>query len=113
HAYRFEPPPAANADPFARLAWAAKATVAACLPDASKKTREGIAAVLLSVPREKLPAESRPLHDALLTDALVQVDRLADLRPPLGSVPADQRTPDLKRWLETVRVASLHRALDR
>ncbi len=110
-AYRFEAPPSPSTASVAKLAWAAKATLAAGLPQAPKNAKEGLAAVLLSVQREGLPADARGLYDALLTDALFQVNRLPELRGKLGLVPNDQRSPDLKRRLETARVVNLQSAL--
>lgn len=110
--YKPEPPPPANAPAAARLGWAARASAIASLPSAAKNATQGQAAVLLSIHRDQLDKDLLPLYDALLTDALVQANRLPDLRARLTQIPAAERSADVKRWLESVCVTDVHRGLE-
>jgi hypothetical protein len=111
-AYRPEPAPAAYAEAFSRLAWAAKAAILSTQADGSPRALTDVAKVLLGISREQLPAPYRHLHDALLCDALFQIDRLPELRSRLGRIPEAELSEAVQRCLETARMVGLYRGIE-
>jgi len=100
-------PPQANAPPQARVEWAYRTL----LTSDGEAGRADAAKVLLSVRREALTPGARPRLDALLVDVLAGLRRLDELRDRLGRIAPADSTPDVRRWLETVRVMEFQAAL--
>ena len=101
------PRPADRAEAADRLDWAYKVALA----PPREAAGVDLPAFLLAIPRASLAPALRPRFDAQLADALFQAGRLTDLIRRLDQVPREEATPDVRRWLETARVASLHAAL--
>ncbi len=109
--YRQEPAPKEEADPFDRLVWSIKTAVLRA--SEGQPPDPDLLKVLTRIPRNGLTPNLRPLFDHLMVDSLFQADRLEDLRAWLGRFPEGERTPELRRWLETARMVDFHRALAR
>ncbi len=99
--------PLADAPAPARVEWAYRTL----LSSVGEAERAATAKVLLAMRREGLPPEVRPRYDALLFDVLMELRKLDALRDRLGLISPADSTPDIRRWLETVRVMEFQSAL--
>jgi hypothetical protein len=70
-----------------------------------------LAEVLLEVRREKLPLAIRPYYEALLTEVLLMARKRTALKARLLAVPEAERTPAMRRTIETLLTADLHLGL--
>jgi hypothetical protein len=104
----YRQPPAGSGDD-AKLSWALKAALYRAGRESAP--RDDLLAALLSIRRDRLAPSARGVFDAILADALTLANRPGDLRARLGRIPAGEASPDVRRWLETARMADLHRAL--
>jgi hypothetical protein len=104
YAPRADPGPGASED--IRLIWALQASIAGSTPGA-RITAGAIAQVLRAIERERLSAAYRPLFDALLIDALLRDDRLAELHERLTRIPLRERTVSVRHVLEWCQVSRL------
>ncbi|HWE35363.1 MAG TPA: hypothetical protein VG406_02240 [Isosphaeraceae bacterium] len=108
---RVGPAPKAGAADAEKLSWARSAALArwSMKPEA----RPDLAGVLRSIRRDRLSKADRDRFDALLFDALVADGRTVEWCATYARVPASERSRELERALETVRVANLYRAIDK
>lgn len=108
--YEVSPPPPAGASDSDRLRWAVRTTVARLQRDASRSSPppEGGDAIL-AIRRPRLEPALRPYLDALLADTLIQDKRPATLQMQLKHIPPDERSPAVRRLLETCEVQLLER----
>ncbi len=79
---------------------------------ANGSTSDDIADALLSIRRGRLPAEFRPVYDALLTEMLLQGRRRSALKARLLALPEAERTSADRRTLETLLAIDLNLALN-
>jgi len=98
------PRPPARAGAAERLNWA----YAVALAPPKESAGIDLPAELLAIPRASLAPALRPRHDALLADTLFAAGRPEVLARRLGQIPPQDASPDVRRWLETARVAALH-----
>ncbi len=85
----------------ANLQWALNTTLARLRGGKSAPGDDTIDA-LLAIRRARLPGPTRPIFDALLADQLSQARRRGDLRARIAAIPEAERSPDLRRWFETI-----------
>jgi len=111
-AYTEEPAPASDASDSARLAWAVKAT----LLDAAKAepvVPTSIENSLLSIRREALPANLRPVLDGLRIDALPRSrGRSDEFLAVLAAVPPTETSPRVARAVVSAQMARFRRAIE-
>jgi hypothetical protein len=108
--YEVSAPPPAGASDSDRLRWAVRTTVARLQRDASRSSpppKGGDA--LLAIRRPRLEPALRPYFDALLADTLIQDRRPGTLQIQLKHIPPDERSPMVRRLLETCEVQLLER----
>jgi hypothetical protein len=105
--YRQPPPEAPDA---VRLNWALKTTIFLTQTGTPVQQRVDLAGALLDVSRDRLEPPLRPLYDDLLVDTLIQARKPAPLIDRLSRVPPAERSPSLRRHLETAQMAALNRA---
>jgi len=103
------------ADEGETLRWALKTALARLQGAAPTPAAEDseVIDVLLEIRRSRLPADLRPIHDALLADLLFQSRRRGELRSRIAAIPESGRTPDLRRWYDTILAADLQWAISR
>ncbi|MBV8231156.1 MAG: hypothetical protein JO329_14315 [Planctomycetaceae bacterium] len=108
-AYRefLKPDPGASDD--VRLNWALKTAIFRLQGEARPRQRIDLAADLLAIERERLGRRVRPIYDALLADSLLQDDRADVLLARLARIPAAERTPSVRRQIETCQLAMLQK----
>ncbi len=75
-------------------------------------TSDDIADALLAIRRSRLPVGFRPIHDALLTEMLLQGHRRSTLKARIAAVPESEQTPSLRRTYETFLAIDLNLALN-
>jgi hypothetical protein len=68
---------------------------------------------LLAIRRGRLPANYRPIFDALLAEVLLDARKKGMLRTRIAAVPEAERDPALRRTYESLLAADLHLALAR
>lgn len=102
------PPPAPTASPLATVHWAYQMLLD---PEPAVPV-DDVAVRLLSFRRDTLAPELRPRFDAIFCDALASARRINDLREALGRIAPEESSPDIRRWLETIRVIQLQAALN-
>ena len=68
---------------------------------------------VVAIRREALPAAFRPIHDALLTEVLLQARKRTSLKAALAAIPEGERTASVRRTLETILAIDFHLALAR
>ena len=103
--------PAAGDPESVRLNWALKTAIFRLQTGAKPQEKSDVIGVLLGTARDRLDPPLRPVYDALLTDALTNAARVGELLDRLTNVPKSDRSPDLKRHLETLQAAALQRAM--
>jgi hypothetical protein len=104
-----EPPPDAAPDSD-KLAWVLKTTFLRAAHGDSA-WGDDLLERLLAIRRERLALVARPPYEALVADALAQPRHRTELRAALARIPPGDASPDVRRWLETSRVAELQQAL--
>ncbi len=102
----------ASSDDDGLLRWALKAALARLQPPRSRPG-DDLIDVLLQIRRARLPSALRPIYDALLADSLFQAGRRIELRARIAAIPPAERTPDLRRWYETILAADVQLAVSR
>jgi hypothetical protein len=103
--------PGAEVPESERFHWALKTAIFRLQTGKPPRQKAEIADVLLAIARDKLETALRPLYDDLVSDTLLQANRGTELRELLVRVPADARSPNLVRHLETVQTSALQRAV--
>lgn len=107
----FLQPPLESAESV-RLNWVLKTAIFRFQVGVTPRQTTDLAATLLGIARERLDARLQPLYDELLTDTLMEANRLPELIDRLGRVPPEQRTAASRRHVETCQTAVLQRAVD-
>jgi hypothetical protein len=102
--------PEADASEALRLNWALKTAIFRSQTGVTPQRQVDLPATLLGIARDRLDASLRPYHDALLIDTLLHAGRHAELLDRLTRVPPAERSPDLRRHLETSQTHALMRA---
>ena len=102
--------PGAEATEDQRLEWTRDAAYLAST--AATEIKIKLPGAILSILRERLNADRKPIHDALLVDLLFRANRLNDAVDRLGAIPETERTPDVERWRATLACAQFERALE-
>ncbi len=74
---------------------------------------DDLAEGLLEVNRAMLPKASRPVYDSLLTEVLLLARRRSALKARLLALPEAERSPSMRRTLETLLTVDFHLALTR
>ena len=112
--YAEGPRPDPTADEAGALRWALKSALARLQGGRPGAADLGeVADLLLEIRRPRLPADVRPVYDALLTDVLHGSNRRRELRERLAAIPRGERTPDLRRWLDTILASDLEWAVSK
>ena len=101
--------PAADAPEDLRLNWAVKMAIHG-FQNSSTTRKVDLAGPLLGLARDRLAPALRPLHDDLLVDTLLHSGRNAELIDRLSRIPPSDRSPVVRRHLETAQTAALQRA---
>ena len=102
--------PEAGAPESQRLTWALRAAIFQVQTRTKPRRQVDIAATLLGIGRDRLDAALRPIRDELLVDTLLHEGRTSELIDQLIRVPPGERTPSLKRHLETAIARSIQNA---
>jgi hypothetical protein len=68
---------------------------------------------LLSITRTRLPAEFKPIYDALLIDILLQAKKRSVLKARLSAIPEADKSPMVKRTIETLLAIDFNYATSR
>ena len=104
----------ANVSDVDLFQWALKTSIARFQSAlANGSTSDDIADALLSIRRDRLPVEFRPIYDALLTEMLLQGRRRSALKARISAVPEAEQSPALRRTHETLLSIDLNLALNR
>lgn len=103
-------PPAPNAAEGLRLNWALKAAIFRLQTGTAPRQKTDLPGTLLGIARDRLEPPFRPLYDDLLADTLFQAGRTAELIDRLSRIPPAERSPAVRRHLETAQTAALQRA---
>jgi hypothetical protein len=94
--------------------WALKTSLARSQGNPPKGTTgEDLVETLLAIQRAKLPNDFQPAFDALLTQVLLQAKKRSALQARLAQIPEANRTPVVRRTLETLLTIDLAFAIDR
>ena len=101
--------PSAGASEDLRLNWVVKTAIHNFQTTATAPKAD-LGGTLLALGRDRLDPGLRPLHDDLLVDVLLHADRASELIERLSRIPPAERTPTLRRHLETAQTAALQRA---
>lgn len=101
--YPESPRPGPDTSDDERLTWTVQTAVAQLqLQRAdSNSPPEAIDEVLKTIQRPQLDPNLQPYFDALVADVLLQKNQPGELSTRLTSIPADDRSPAVARWLET------------
>ena len=94
-----------------RLKWALKTAIFMTQTAATRQQRVDLPETLLGIARDRLGPALRPLYDDLLVDTLVHSNRPVELIDRLRRIPPAERSPALRRHLETAQTAALQRAV--
>ncbi|MDB5352203.1 MAG: hypothetical protein JWN86_3450 [Planctomycetota bacterium] len=98
----------------ARLAWAAKTTILVASRNQAPTDRPELEATIVSLRREGLAPNLRPILDDLLIDLLPRSrDRREQLLDALLAIPEAERSPKVRRAIETGRLTLLASAINR
>ena len=92
-----------------RLNWALKTAIFQFQREDRPRRRVDLPTTLLAIDRDRLGDRLRPIYDALLIDTLLQADRADTLHARLARIPVGERTPFVRRQLETCQLAILQR----
>jgi hypothetical protein len=95
-----------------RLKWAIQTAVCRQQAAVVAHQKVDIPAYLLGLSRDRLDPTLRPVYDAMLADNLLHANRVGELIERLAAVPVSERSPSLRRHLETAQMVALQRALD-
>jgi hypothetical protein len=95
----------------AKLDWAVTTSLASLARDRAAATRSSLAALILTIRRERLTENQLPRYDGLFADLLDHDDRAQELRARLEQTPVGALSPILRRRLEHSRIVDLHSAL--
>jgi hypothetical protein len=94
--------------------WSFKTALARLQGKPAKGTGgEDLIEALLSIKRSKLPADFRPIDDALSIDILLEARRRGALESRLMAIPPAERTPEVKRCIETMKAIDFNLAIVR
>lgn len=110
NAYLEYRPPEAGSTDAVRLNWALKTAIVRLQAGSSSTRSADLAGTLLGIDRGRLDATLIPIYDSLLVDTLLQTNRNAELLDRLQRISPEERSPDVKRHLETVQAAALAKA---
>lgn len=104
-----QPEPDASAE--VRLNWALKTAIFQFQRTLMPQQNVDLSQALLAITRNDLEPRLRPILDDLLVDALLHANRQPELIDRLTRIPPEERTPNIKRHLETLQMAALHKAM--
>jgi hypothetical protein len=107
--------PATNSD-VDLLFWSLKVALARIQgagPGPAPSPGDDLIEALLAIRREKLPPALRPVHDSLLTEVLLDARKRTALTARLLAVPEPERSPGVRRTIETLIDIDFHLGLAR
>jgi len=94
-----------------RLDWARNAAIYRLQTAVSLENRPDPGVVLASLDRQSLDANSQRIYDDLMVDTWIQSGRIADMVERMARIVPNERTPVLRRHLETAQVSLLQLAM--
>jgi hypothetical protein len=109
-----EPARASNGSDVEMFLWTFKTALARLQGKPAKGTGgDDLIEALLAINRAKLPVDFKPIFDGLLVDVLLQARKRSALKSRLTLIPDAERTPAVKRTLETLLAIDLNYAVGR
>lgn len=105
--------PAGDAPESLRLNWAIKTGIHALQTGTVVTQKVDLADVLLSIARDRLDPALKPVYDDLLVDTLRHASRSKEMIDRLAKIPPAERSPAVRRHLETAQLAALQLASTR
>lgn len=109
-AYREFQQPGAEGPEDLRLKWALRTAIFLTQTGARPQQPIDLPGVLLGIARDRVDPTLRPLYDDLLVDTLLQAGRAPELINRLEKIAPPERSPSVRRHLETAQTAALQRA---
>lgn len=111
--YGSSPRPDVNSSNDERLGWAVRTAVAHLQRAPGQRAEENLDGMLNSIRRARLEPSLKLFFDALVSDALLQANRPAELRSQLTAIPLEEQSPAVTRILETCQFQLLDHYLGR